>query len=217
MTKNLLLALACCLLATSACNIIYKQNVQQGNALEQDKLDELKLGMTMNQVAFLLGTPSIRDPFHHDRWDYLSSFSRRGGEPITRLVTLKFENAILREMIGVNPDAPLEIQSGDDTAREDSAEEDVKDEIPATLVAAQQPEEPVITAIDTPVSEDTDLSGQELRAVSGVGQGTKKASRGRQGPHRKGGHDRHRRHAGQQGQQRAYRVGAHHQSPLDFP
>ena len=164
MTKNLLLALACCLLATSACNIIYKQNIQQGNALEQDKLDQLKLGMTMNQVAFLLGTPSIRDPFHHNRWDYMSSFSRRGGTPITRLVTLKFENAILKEIIGVNPDAPGEIQSGDDMAREESAEEGVKDEIPATLVAAQQPEEPVITAIDTPVSEDTDLSGANKEA-----------------------------------------------------
>jgi len=159
MTKNLLLALACCLLATSACNIIYKQNIQQGNALEQDKLDQLKLGMTMNQVAFLLGTPSIRDPFHHNRWDYLSSFSRRGGKPITRLVTLKFENAILREITGVNPDAPGETQSGDDTASEDSAEEGVKDEIQAAPVVAQQPEEPVITAIDTPASEHAESSG----------------------------------------------------------
>ena len=121
MSKKLLLTLACCLLTTSACNIIYKQNIQQGNALEQDKLDQLKLGMTMNQVAFLLGTPSIRDPFHHNRWDYLSSFSRRGGEPSTRLVTLKFENAILKEMTGIDPDAPGETQgqvarSGSDEA-----------------------------------------------------------------------------------------------------
>ena len=27
----------------------------------------------------LLGTPSIRDPFHHDRWDYVAS--ERDGRP----------------------------------------------------------------------------------------------------------------------------------------
>jgi len=89
---------------TSACNIVFKQNIQQGNAIEQDKLDQLKLGMTMNQVSFLMGTPAVRDPFHQQRWDYYYSFSIRGGEPLTRLVTLKFENSILAEIKGVDFD-----------------------------------------------------------------------------------------------------------------
>ena len=50
------------------CNLIYKQNIQQGNALEQEDLDELYIGMNQRQVLFVLGTPSIRDPFHADRW-----------------------------------------------------------------------------------------------------------------------------------------------------
>jgi outer membrane protein assembly factor BamE len=84
----------------SGCNLIYKQNIQQGNALEQEDLDQLELGMSKNQVAFLLGTPAIRDPFHQDRWDYISTFSRRGGEPVRRLVTLRFENDTLVEKVG---------------------------------------------------------------------------------------------------------------------
>ena len=113
MTKNHLIILTCCLFATSACNLVYKQNVQQGNAIEQDKLDQLEIGMTKNQVAFLLGTPAIRDPFHQDRWDYYYSFAIRGGDPITRLVTLRFENAVLKQIKGVDPDYPDEQLTAD--------------------------------------------------------------------------------------------------------
>lgn len=101
MTKRLLPLLCVSFLLTTGCNIIYKQNIQQGNALEQEDLDQLELGMSKNQVAFLLGTPAIQDPFHQDRWDYISSFSRRGGDPVRRLVTLRFEDDSLSYMKGV--------------------------------------------------------------------------------------------------------------------
>lgn len=98
------------LLSLTACNLIYKQNVQQGNALEQEDLDELYVGMNRRQVLFVLGTPSVRDPFHQDRWDYVQTYSRRGGPPVQRTVTLRFENDALAEIIGAeNPfDTPLE-------------------------------------------------------------------------------------------------------------
>lgn len=101
MTTSKLLLLAAVLVLVSGCNLIYKQNIQQGNALEQEDLDQLELGMSKNQVAFLLGTPAIQDPFHQDRWDYISSFARRGGDPVRRLVTLEFENDALSAMSGV--------------------------------------------------------------------------------------------------------------------
>jgi outer membrane protein assembly factor BamE (lipoprotein component of BamABCDE complex) len=68
------------LLSSAGCGLIYKQNIQQGNALEQEELDELYIGMNQRQVLFVLGTPSIKDPFQPDRWDYVQTFSRRGGE-----------------------------------------------------------------------------------------------------------------------------------------
>lgn len=109
MRKFLIAAMTCCLLPLGGCNLIYKQNIQQGNAIEQEKLDQLELGMTQTQVAFLLGTPAISDPFHQDRWDYYSSIAIRGGDPVTRLVTLRFENAVLTEMSGVEaPETPEE-------------------------------------------------------------------------------------------------------------
>lgn len=100
-TKTLILALlvAC---SSSACNLIYKQNIQQGNALEQEDIDELYVGMNKRQVLFVLGTPSIQDPFQQHRWDYVQTFSRRGGDLVQRTVTLKFEDDLLTEIIGAD-------------------------------------------------------------------------------------------------------------------
>jgi len=90
------------MLAGTGCNLIYKQNIQQGNAIEQEDLDELYIGMNQRQVLFVLGTPSVRDPFHQDRWDYVQTFSRRGGDMVLRTVTLKFENGTLSEINGLD-------------------------------------------------------------------------------------------------------------------
>ena len=100
--------------------------------------------MTMNQVAFLLGTPAVRDPFHQERWDYYYSFSIRGGEPITRLVTLRFENAILNEMTGTDIENPEAVFTAED-------EPEVAE---AVAIAEEAAIEPEISTIDTPVSED---------------------------------------------------------------
>ena len=102
MTIRFLTIVLIALLSTSGCNLIYKQNVQQGNALEQEDLDELYIGMSRRQVLFVLGTPSIRDPFHQDRWDYVQTFARRGHQPIQRTVTLRFEDDALSEIIGAD-------------------------------------------------------------------------------------------------------------------
>lgn len=102
MTIRLITISLIALIGLSACNLIYTQNVQQGNALEQEDLDELYIGMNRRQVLFVLGTPSIRDPFHDDRWDYVQTFSRRGEPMIQRTVTLRFDNDALAEIIGAD-------------------------------------------------------------------------------------------------------------------
>ena len=96
-----MIALIAVLTLNTGCKLIYKQNVQQGNAHEQEDLDQIQLGMSKKQVAYLLGTPAVQDPFHQDRWDYISMLSRRGGEPVRRLVTLTFENDALIATDGI--------------------------------------------------------------------------------------------------------------------
>ena len=52
----------------SAC--IYRIDIQQGNLLEEDVIEQVEIGMTRSQVQFLLGSPMVEDAFHEDRWDY---------------------------------------------------------------------------------------------------------------------------------------------------
>lgn len=61
--------IAALLTVISGC--VFRANISQGNLIEQDDLDQIEVGMTRNQIRFLLGTPMIDDPFHKDRWDYI--------------------------------------------------------------------------------------------------------------------------------------------------
>jgi outer membrane protein assembly factor BamE len=100
MITRLILCLTLATLTASGCGLIYKQNIQQGNAIEQDDLDELYIGMNQRQVLFVLGTPSVKDPFHPERWDYVQTFSRRGSPMVQRTITLRFEDDLLSEIDG---------------------------------------------------------------------------------------------------------------------
>jgi hypothetical protein len=71
--------------------------------------------MSKKQVAYLLGTPAIIDPFHQDRWDYISMLSRRGGEPVRRLVTLTFENDALVATDGIGDSTGGDIKALEET------------------------------------------------------------------------------------------------------
>jgi outer membrane protein assembly factor BamE len=92
MRKNVLLAAAMAL-TVAGCGVIYRQPIYQGNLMDKAAVDQLVAGMTKDQVQALLGSPSIADPFHHDRWDYTSSEQvKRVGKPDVRNFTVYFEN-----------------------------------------------------------------------------------------------------------------------------
>lgn len=115
MTRYLFFVLLATLTLSTGCGLIYKQNVQQGNAHEQEDLDQIELGMSKKQVAYLLGTPAIHDPFHKDRWDYISMFSRRGGDPVRRLVTLTFKDDLLVATNGIGDSKGGDIKALEET------------------------------------------------------------------------------------------------------
>jgi outer membrane protein assembly factor BamE len=85
----------------SGCGILYKQPIYQGNLIEKTSADQLQAGMSRQQVMTLLGTPSIADPFHHERWDYTASerTNRRGTVAVKNL-TLWFEGDALSKWEG---------------------------------------------------------------------------------------------------------------------
>lgn len=69
---------------------VFRIDVAQGNIVTEEMVDQLKPGMTREQVLYVMGTPIIQDTLHPDRWDYVYSISRAGATPDIYRVTLYF-------------------------------------------------------------------------------------------------------------------------------
>lgn len=77
--------------ALTAC--IYRIDIQQGNVIEQEALEQVEIGMSRSAVQFLLGTPMVADAFHEDRWDYTYYFRQgRSRNVERRWLVIYFEN-----------------------------------------------------------------------------------------------------------------------------
>lgn len=69
----------------------YRVTVQQGNFISQEMLTQIKVGMTRDQIRFLIGTPLLTDVFHGERWDYPFRLQKGSGETTTSRIALFFE------------------------------------------------------------------------------------------------------------------------------
>ena len=82
-----------------ASGCVYRASISQGNLIKQDDLDQVEVGMTRNQVRFLLGTPMVDDPFHADRWDYVYYLKiGRKDASFKRWVSVHFDGNIVSEI-----------------------------------------------------------------------------------------------------------------------
>jgi len=70
----------------------YRVDIPQGNYLDRSMVDQVKPGMTRDQVRFALGTPLHVDPFRPDRWDYVFRFQHANLDAELRRVTILFKN-----------------------------------------------------------------------------------------------------------------------------
>lgn len=103
--------LAGCLLTTlGACGSnfgfpgVYRINVEQGNVVTEEMVEQLRPGLNRRQVRYIMGTPLIEDAFHDNRWDY-RYLLRNGNESLTETqLTLWFEGDELARVEGA--DAP---------------------------------------------------------------------------------------------------------------
>lgn len=110
-----MLVVATLSLVMAGCSLVYKPNIQQGNVLEQTQVDQLKPGMSKEQVLALMGSPSVASPFDQDRWDYVTTQQKRGGKITKKALTLFFANGTLTRTEGnildMTPTQQLEVAS----------------------------------------------------------------------------------------------------------
>jgi len=98
MRKTLLLFITLlCFAAASGC--VYRAAISQGNLIKEEDLDQVEIGMTVNQVRFLLGTPMIDDPFSRQRWDYIYYLTIGREQAVgKRWVSIFFEDEAVTEI-----------------------------------------------------------------------------------------------------------------------
>jgi outer membrane protein assembly factor BamE len=96
---------------------VYTLEIQQGNIIDQAMIDQLRPGMNKRQVLYIMGSPMLDDIFHKNRWDYLYSDQRDGGDRVQKQISLFFEND---QIAGIQGDfrpsaAPVIKTSGETT------------------------------------------------------------------------------------------------------
>jgi outer membrane protein assembly factor BamE len=82
MQKRLILALLASSILLSGCIKPYTPSIQQGNIISQQDVAQLKLGMSQNDVQYLLGEPILQSTFNNNQWDYVYTYEPIDNGPI---------------------------------------------------------------------------------------------------------------------------------------
>ena len=91
----------------------YRYGLPQGNYLTRASVDQVRPGMSRDQVRFLLGTPLLEHVFHTGRWDYVFSYRHPNGRVELRRVTVLFDGD---QVASVKADALPEREDPSDPA-----------------------------------------------------------------------------------------------------
>ncbi|HEY8385927.1 MAG TPA: outer membrane protein assembly factor BamE [Porticoccaceae bacterium] len=105
MPSRLTAALLLAMTITTGCGYfqfpgIHRVEVQQGNIITQDMVDQLRPGMTKSQVRYIMGTPLLADSFHQNRWDYYYSIKKNDGKEEQEHLILLFTDDRLTTIRG---------------------------------------------------------------------------------------------------------------------
>lgn len=81
---------------------VYQIDVVQGNYIDSEKLVKIEIGMTQEQVIYVLGSPMLIDQFDSSKWYYIR-YIKPGGEKIQQSqILLTFQNKKLIEITSDN-------------------------------------------------------------------------------------------------------------------
>lgn len=92
-------------LTLSGCGVfklpdVYKIDIQQGNIINQEMVDQLKPGMTKRQVRYVMGNPIIQDTFQPERWDYYYEMNKADGTQTKERMTVHFVDEKMTHFTG---------------------------------------------------------------------------------------------------------------------
>jgi len=85
--------------------------IQQGNVIDESKVNLLKINMSKEQVIFLLGEPVVNNIFNKNRWDYVYYRKRDPEETQLNMISIFFkeDNVISMKRIAKNDDGLFDV------------------------------------------------------------------------------------------------------------
>lgn len=98
MKKLIILISILSLTLVSAC--VYKPNIKQGNVLDQKEINQIRPGMSKEQIRFVLGKPVLDTNLDNDTWYYVYYLIPSRGDKIEKRLILKFKDGKLDSMEG---------------------------------------------------------------------------------------------------------------------
>lgn len=109
MQKIILTLLVTSLLAGCSTLGVYKVDIPQGTPLTQAQASKIQVGMSHQQVRFLLSSPTVADPMNPLRWDYIynyqpGTYAKKAKIPAARGQHLKIyfdQNGIVQKVEGL--------------------------------------------------------------------------------------------------------------------
>ncbi|AMG30065.1 outer membrane protein assembly factor BamE [Grimontia hollisae] len=94
------------LISLSGCSwankLVYRIDINQGNYIDQNAVEELKFGMTKEQVKFLLGSPMLVESGYPKTWYFVQYVKPGHEESEQKELILSFDNNSL--LIGMKGD-----------------------------------------------------------------------------------------------------------------
>ncbi|MDR9438459.1 MAG: outer membrane protein assembly factor BamE [Halomonas sp.] len=88
-----IVTLSVALLMISGCSYfgVYKRDLPQGNLVTEAMVEQLRPGMSRQQVVDLMGSPLLEAPFDARQWDYVYRLDKAYGGVEQQRVTLTFQ------------------------------------------------------------------------------------------------------------------------------
>ncbi|WP_348666055.1 outer membrane protein assembly factor BamE [Arsenophonus symbiont of Ornithomya chloropus] len=79
-------------------NFIYHPDINQGNYFTIKDLSKIKLGMTKEQIIYILGTPMLKEPFGAQIWYYIlyQKNSHQKAQQKTLILTFNEKSVLIK-------------------------------------------------------------------------------------------------------------------------
>ena len=98
--KKLLIIIISLLIYSCSNTNLYRVTITQGTVFAQEDIDKLEIGMTKDQVSFVMGQPSFENFFEKNVWNYIYKITTGDNVDMEKKVKIIFdEKNLLSEVI----------------------------------------------------------------------------------------------------------------------